>query len=99
MVQEKDLKTRYSDYDGGKNMRPALEFILQMFKSKMPPGKPLTHDFVSARVKSDIRGAFNTVKKTLYEDHRDVLIAKVLGIKKRQKEVQSEKEGAKKGCC
>lgn len=99
MVQEKDLKTRYPEYDGGKNVRPALEFVLQMFKSRMPAGKPLTHDFVSARVKSDIRGAFNTVKKTLYEDHRDVLIQKVVAIKKRQKDVQSEKEGAKKGCC
>jgi len=98
-IQVKDLKTKFPEYDGGKNLRPALEFILQQFKARMPPGKPLIHEAVSARVKSDIRGAFNTVKKTLYEDNREVLIQKVVGIKKRQKEVQSTKEGGKKGCC
>jgi len=98
-IQEKDLKTRFPDYDGGKALRPALEYILQQFKAKMPPGKPLIHDFVSARVKADIRGAFNTVKKTLYEDNREVLINKVVAIRKRQKEVQGSKDGGKKGCC
>jgi len=98
-IQEKDLKTKFPEYEGGKQLRPALEFILQQFKGRMPAGKPLIHDFVSARVKSDIRGAFNTVKKTLYEDNREVLINKVVAIRKRQKEVQSSKEGGKKGCC
>jgi len=53
---------------------------------------------VSARVKADIRAAFNTVKKTLYEDNRDVLIQKVVSIKKKQKEVSSKKDSGK-GCC
>jgi len=98
-IQEKDLKLRFPEYDGGKVLRPALEYILQQFKGRMPAGKPLIHDFVSARVKSDIRGAFNTVKKTLYEDNREVLINKVVAIRKRQKEVQSTKDGGKSGCC
>jgi GTPase SAR1 family protein len=98
-IMEKDLKTKFPEYDGGKNLRPALEYILQQFKARMPAGKPLIHDFVTARVRADIRGAFNTVKKTLYEDNREVLINKVIAIRKRQKEVQSSKEGGKKGCC
>jgi len=90
MILKKDLKTRFPEYDGGHNLRPALEFVLQQFTARMPAGKPLTHEFVSARVRSDIRGAFNSVKKTLYEDHRDALIQKVIAIKKRQKDMSSK---------
>jgi GTPase SAR1 family protein len=90
MILKKDLKTRFPEYDGGHNLRPALEFVLQQFTARMPAGKPLTHEFVSARVRSDIRGAFNSVKKTLYEDHRDALIQKVIAIKKRQKDMGSK---------
>jgi len=99
MIQKVDMKTRFPDYDGGKNLRAALDFVQRKFEEKLPAGKKITIEFVSARVKADIRAAFNTVKKTLYEDKRDVLIQKVVGIKKRQKEVQSQKEGGRGGCC
>jgi len=94
-----DLKKKFPDYEGGSALRPALEYFLNAFKSRMPAGKVLMHDFVSARVKSDIRGAFNQVKKTLYEDNRDALISKVVAIRKRQKDVEKDKEGAKRGMC
>jgi len=99
MIQKVDMKTRFPDYDGGKNLRAALDFVQRKFEEKLPAGKKITIEFVSARVKADIRAAFNTVKKTLYEDNRDVLIQKVVAIKKRQKEVQSQKEGGHGGCC
>jgi len=103
MVEKVDLKTQFPDFDGGKNeggkkLRPALDFIQRKFEEKLPPGKKITIEFVSARVKADIRAAFNTVKKTLYEDNRDVLIQKVVSIKKKQKEVSSKKDSGK-GCC
>jgi len=99
MIQKVDMKTRFPDYDGGKNLRAALDFVQRKFEEKLPSGKKITIEFVSARVKADIRAAFNTVKKTLYEDNRDVLIQKVVAIKKRQKEVQSQKDGGRGGCC
>jgi len=99
MIQKVDMKTRFPDYDGGKNLRAALDFVQRKFEEKLPSGKKITIEFVSARVKADIRAAFNTVKKTLYEDNRDVLIQKVVAIKKRQKEVQSQKEGGRGACC
>jgi len=83
----------------GKNLRAALDFVQRKFEEKLPSGKKITIEFVSARVKADIRAAFNTVKKTLYEDNRDVLIQKVIGIRKRQKDVQSQKDGSSKICC
>jgi GTPase SAR1 family protein len=99
MIQKVDMKTRFPDYDGGKNLRAALDFVQRKFEEKLPAGKKITIEFVSARVKADIRAAFNTVKKTLYEDNRDVLIQKVVSIRKRQKDVQSQKEGGGRGCC
>jgi len=99
MIQKVDMKTRFAEYDGGKNLRPALDFVQRKFEEKLPAGKKITIEFVSARVKADIRAAFNTVKKTLYEDNRDVLIQKVVSIKKRQKDVQAQKEGGRGGCC
>jgi len=99
MIQKVDMKSRFPDYDGGKNLRPALDFVQRKFEEKLPAGKKITIEFVSARFKADIRAAFNTVKKTLYEDNRDVLIQKVVSIKKRQKDVQAQKEGGRGGCC
>jgi len=99
MIQKVDMKSRFPDYDGGKNLRAALDFVQRKFEEKLPAGKKITIEFVSARVKADIRAAFNTVKKTLYEDNRDVLIQKVVGIRKRQKDVQSQKEGGGRNCC
>jgi len=99
MIQRVDMKVRFPDYDGGKTLKPALEFVQRKFEEKLPPGKKITIELVSARVKADIRAAFNTVKKTLYEDNRDTLIQKVISIRKRQKDVQSSKEGGKGSCC
>jgi len=99
MIQKVDMKSRFPEYDGGKHLRPALDFVQRKFEEKLPAGKKITIEFVSARVKADIRAAFNTVKKTLYEDNRDVLIQKVVSIKKRQKDVQAQKEGGRGGCC
>jgi len=98
MIQKVDMKSQFPDYDGGKNLRPALDFVQRKFEEKLPPSKKIIIEFVSARVKADIRAAFNTVKKTLYEDNRDVLIQKVVGIKKKQKDVSGKKENGK-GCC
>jgi len=99
MIQKVDMKVRFPDYDGGKQLKPALEFVQRKFEEKLPAGKKITIELVSARVKADIRAAFNTVKKTLYEDNRDTLIQKVISIRKRQKDVQSAKEGGKGSCC
>jgi len=99
MIQKVDMKARFPDYEGGKNLRAGLDFVQRKFEEKLPPGKKVTIEFVSARVKADIRAAFNTVKKTLYEDNRDVLIQKVQGIKKRQKDVESHKGGGKGRNC
>jgi len=100
MIKDREIKAKFPDYEGGANLRNAMDFFLGKFKAKMPPGKELIFECVSARVKSDIRGAFNTVKKTLYEDNRDVLIGKVAAIKKKQAQTQQkQKDGAKGGCC
>ncbi len=85
MVTEVDMKKTFSDYEGGKNLQPALDYVMEQFRRKLPAGKSVTIHPVSARWKKDIRDAFDDVKKTLYDANRDDLLKQAAKIRSQKK--------------
>lgn len=77
-------------------------FLLQTeeFQSRLPPGKEVNIEYVSASWRRDIRCSFEEVKKVLYDMNRKTLLAKVGELRKRQKQIEAEaaKKGKKGGC-
>lgn len=101
MVTEVDMKCTFADYTGGKNLKPALEYIENQFKKQLPPNKQVQIHTVTARWKRDIRSAFEEVKKTLYDDARPTLLAAAKKIKTQRKVVDTairRAEGESSGC-
>jgi len=85
MVCEVDMKKTFPEYEGGKNLKPALDFIESQFKKQLPPNKHVQMTAVTARWKRDIRTAFEEVKKTLYDNNREKLLSEARKIKTQKK--------------
>lgn len=100
-IKAADMKTRFPEYEGGHDLHRAMQFISDKFHEKLPPKKKVFIEFVSARHKGDIRQAFSSVKKILYEDHREQLIAQAEDLTKKKAQIQAELDGTNKmcGCC
>lgn len=98
-IQAEDMKIQFPDYTGGKDLHKALQFVKDKFHERLPPKKKVYIEFVSARLKSDIRQAFNSVKKILYEDHREQLIKQAEELTHRKQKLQSARDGTGRGCC
>jgi len=102
MVTEVDMNKTFSDYQGGKNLKPALDYIENQFKKQLPTGKNVQIHVVTARWKRDIRSAFEEVKKTLYDDARPKLLAEAKKIKTQRKMVDTairKQDGQEQGAC
>lgn len=99
MVTEVDMKRTFSDYEGGKNLAPALEYIQDQFKRQLPPGKTVQIQVISARWKRDVKSAFEEVKKTLYDSNRKELIDKANGIRQQERSVKKTQDETGGGCC
>jgi hypothetical protein len=100
MIKETDLKVIFKDYEGGKDLDAALKYIEGEFKKKMPPTKTLNVQIVTASYKRDIKCAFEDVKKTLYDMNRKALLAKVMKIRRDQRQLLADKrKRANAGCC
>jgi len=98
MVLEYDMNVTFPKYTGGKELFPAMDFIKDEFRSQMPPKKqPKKVQEVSARVKREIKYAFEDVKKTLYDENRSELIRQARRLKKDMANL--EKEQNPPGCC
>jgi len=92
------MNVTFPNYKGGKELFPAIDFIKDEFRSQMPPKKqPKKIQEVSARVKREIRYAFEDVKKTLYDENRNELIRQAKRLKKDM--INLEKEQNPPGCC
>jgi GTPase SAR1 family protein len=98
MVTEVDMKRTFSDYEGGKNLAPALEYIQDQFKKQLPPGKTVQIQVISARWKRDVKSAFEEVKKTLYDSNRKELIEKANVIRQQERTVKKSQDESG-GCC
>eukprot|EP00457_Paulinella_chromatophora_P001260 gb/GEZN01001262.1/.p2 GENE.gb/GEZN01001262.1/~~gb/GEZN01001262.1/.p2 ORF type:complete len:437 (+),score=82.43 gb/GEZN01001262.1/:1174-2484(+) len=97
-IQATDMRSRFPEYDGGKDLHRAMQFISDKFNERLPPKKKVFIEFVSARLKADIRQAFNSVKKILYEDHREQLIKQAEELAHRQKQLEAERDGSMGMC-
>lgn len=100
MVTEVDMNRVFPDYTGGKNLIPAMEFLKQEFKKKLPSGKDVHVSNISARWKQDVRAAFDSVKKELYDLNRDKLLKETAAIKAKMRQVNKELDSGNKklGC-
>jgi len=65
MMQKTPLKKCFPEYTGGNDVQSALEFIQQQFSAKVQGSKELHFEYVSARMKKDIKYAWDGVKNTL----------------------------------
>jgi len=102
MVLEVDMKKTFADYEGGKNLKAALDYIQDQFKKLLPSSKNIQIQLVSARWKADIKSAFDEVKRTLYDMNRKELLAQVTEIKGKHKQVSksvAKSEGQTSGGC
>lgn len=100
MVTEVDMKRTFADYDGGKNLSPALNYIQDRFRKLLPAGKELNVQVVSARWKQDVRAAFDEVKKVLYDMNRLSLLKQAGDLKNKHKQItkELEKGSSASGC-
>lgn len=103
LVTEVDMKKTFHDYGGGKSLQPALEYVMDSFRKKLPSGKTVSIHPVSARWKKDIRSAFEVVKETLYDQQREELLKQANKIRTQKKQAQQQhqhqQEGRNKGGC
>jgi hypothetical protein len=88
---------------GAGAVQPALEFVMELFRRKLPAGKTVSIHPVSARWKKDVRAAFDDVKKTLYDCNRDELLRQAAEIRQAQMrrsaaERERERGGVRCGC-
>lgn len=101
MILKKDLGDKFNDYHGGCNSQKALEYIKQRFSQLHPEQGKLKIEFVSAKLKKDIREAFMTVTKDLYQDNREVLMKRASAIRKKMELELAEKRKLENpdACC
>mmetsp|Transcript_19476 Transcript_19476/g.21785 ORF Transcript_19476/g.21785 Transcript_19476/m.21785 type:complete len:382 (+) Transcript_19476:61-1206(+) len=101
MVKEHDMAATFEEYDGGMELGPALNYIQDQYKSRLPQGKEMAIQVVSASWKRDIRCAFEEVKKALYDMNRKTLIGKVQKLRKEYKSIEASqhKKNGGSGCC
>lgn len=98
MGERVDMRRTFSDYDGGRALQPALAYIMELFRSKLPQDKSVRIHPVSARWKKDIRLAFEDVKRVLYDDNRDELIRQAEAIKAHKQRAARAARKEEGGC-
>jgi len=92
-VIDHDKTKLFADYGGGTEVQAGIAYVEQLFRARVPVGKEVNFEPVSARVKSDIRNAFSSVKKTLYDMNRQEILDEVASLHK------AERANAGGGCC
>jgi len=99
MIKERDMRHIFSDYDGGLNLDPALEYIKDAFKKRLPPNKAVNIEVVTASYKRDIRYAFESVKHLLYRMKRKQCLTDVKRIRAQQRAIIAEKTKVRESAC
>jgi len=66
LLRNRDITCLFPDYDGEKTTQAQLDYIAKQFQSRLPEGKDLSSaNFIAARMKRDIKYAFDDVRETL----------------------------------
>lgn len=101
MCKETSLGATFPDYQGPMELAPSLDFIESQFRNRLPAGKDVNIQVVSASWKRDIRCAFEEVKKTLYDMNRKDLLSQVATLRKEAKKIEhnQSKRAGNGGCC
>jgi len=96
-----DLRKAFPHYAGARGDTPAaLRYVMETFRRKLPAGKAMAIHPVSARCQEDIQRAFEDVRRQLYDEEKQTLIAQAnhLRAQKRRAERGADKEAAGCGC-
>jgi GTPase SAR1 family protein len=89
----------FADYEGGKDVLNALEYIKRLFARQLPEGKAVDVQVVTGVYKRDIKYAFEDVKKALMDLNRKKLDRERAHIKREANTVQSALSGQPVGGC
>lgn len=66
LLRTRDITCLFPDYDGEKTTQAQLDYIAKQFQTRLPEGKDLASaNFIAARMKRDIKYAFDDVRETL----------------------------------
>jgi len=95
-VKKYGMKEQYPDYEGGNDEQAGLEYLTEKFKSNCPPQKSLSTMIITARVRKEIKAAFDDVKRALYAKHRTGMIEKIRELKKDHARMNKQNSGI---CC
>jgi len=96
-VKQYGMVEQYPDFDGGNDDMKGCKYIEDKFRANCPPTKSVEITVLTARVRREIKAAFDDVKTMLYKKHRSAMIDKVKALKQEQaKLAAANKKGA---CC
>jgi hypothetical protein len=76
-----------------------ISYLPFTFQAKMPASKNADVQVVTGRHKRDIKGAFEEVKKTLYDTNRSALLAKAATYRAQQRALTKQIRRAEQGGC
>jgi len=69
-IQTTSLTKCFPEYTGGNDVNVALQFIQEKFQAKVLDGRILHTYFIAARLKKDVKYAWEEVKKILIEENK-----------------------------
>jgi len=72
MIQQKDLSTCFTEYKGGNDVKAALEFVKEKFRSKSG-NQPLHVEYIAARYKPDVKAAFQNLTNFLVDRDKKII--------------------------
>jgi len=72
MIQQKDLSICFTEYKGGNDVKAALEFVKEKFRSKSG-NQPLHVEYIAARYKPDVKAAFQNLTNFLVDRDKKII--------------------------
>jgi len=72
MIQQKDLSSCFPEYVGGKDVKAALEFVKEKFRSQSGT-QPLHVEYIAARYRKDVKDAFQNITTFLVERDKKII--------------------------
>lgn len=96
-VKQYGMLEQYPDFDGGNDDMKACKYIEDKFRANCPPEKTVEITVLTARVRREIKAAFDDVKTLLYKKHRVDMIARVKVLKQEQAKLSAANKSG--GCC
>lgn len=83
LIRVNDISCLFSEYSGDKSTQDQLNFISEQFQQRMPNSKKMASvNFIAARMKRDVRHAFEDVKQYLIDYNQKKISKAVKSIEK-----------------